>query len=250
MCDFEVCYGQNHCANCDSEGESEQDCIYCGPIADCEISLEGPCNSQAPMISGCGISNNTTSPRLEWSTVNDAVAYQISFSFNSSDNSCFVFLPFTVTTTNNYLNPPATIGLNCFCWSVRAICESGEYGPWSDLICLNHPKNAEVCSRTAEDGDGVLIRLSEESRGNIEGFSFFPNPVQGQATVSFQLTDDTKVHVAVFDAVGQQVQYLELAQLSRGYNQFYLDTSALAAGVYTLQLVSDQGIQSHKFVVN
>lgn len=78
----------------------------------------------------------------------------------------------------------------------------------------------------------------------------FPNPVSEQATIRFQLNEAKALEARVIDILGRNVVHRQLGTLGRGEQQFNINTSDLAAGVYTLLLSDGKRQNTLKFVVN
>lgn len=93
----------------------------------------GPCEIKAPRNLKCF---NHRGQNLSWSSVPNAVSYQIAFSIN--DPRCcnngqpgISTLPETVNDTTYYVSDPA----KCFSWMVRAVCADGTLSDWSRIAC-------------------------------------------------------------------------------------------------------------------
>ncbi|AWM34175.1 T9SS type A sorting domain-containing protein [Hymenobacter nivis] len=71
------------------------------------------------------------------------------------------------------------------------------------------------------------------------GPTLFPNPADGQVTVSVNFAQATAVTLVVTDMQGTPVARSQ-QQATAGDNQFTLDTSTLPSGIYTLQIQSSQ----------
>jgi hypothetical protein len=69
-----------------------------------------------------------------------------------------------------------------------------------------------------------------------------PNPVRGQATVSFRLAEAGPVRLALYDVRGRRVAVLLDGERAAGRHTARLDAGRLAAGTYVLRL--DAGSRS------
>lgn len=95
---------------------------------------------------------------------------------------------------------------------------------------------------------GDIVNTTTEIRV-AEDLKLFPNPVDKKATVRFNLTETSAIKVAVHDLLGHQLQQYQLGILASGQQQFELNTQALPAGIYFLQLSSGKAQQTLKFIV-
>lgn len=72
---------------------------------------------------------------------------------------------------------------------------------------------------------------------SILDLNIFPNPNNGQFTLSFYLEEMQDVGVRVMDAIGQVVYENRLENYTGNYKQ-ELDFTQLSKGVYTVQVES------------
>src|SRR5690606_2664839 len=63
-----------------------------------------------------------------------------------------------------------------------------------------------------------------------------PNPVAGRAEVPFSVAMAGPVRLALYDALGREVQVLAEGDFSAGEHRVVLEATALPAGVYHLRL--------------
>lgn len=75
-----------------------------------------------------------------------------------------------------------------------------------------------------------------------------PNPVKDQAQIKFDLSNNSNVAVEVTNLIGQRVQYIAPLMYTNGQNTITLNTANLPAGVYMVNVITDQGIMTSKMV--
>ena len=75
------------------------------------------------------------------------------------------------------------------------------------------------------------------------------NPVQGSATVRFELAAPGRAQVALFDALGRRVAVLADGAVGAGVQTATLDAGGLATGVYVLRLQTEAGTVSRTLTV-
>ncbi|MEM9834922.1 MAG: T9SS type A sorting domain-containing protein [Bacteroidota bacterium] len=83
-----------------------------------------------------------------------------------------------------------------------------------------------------------------------EKLELFPNPANEQATVRFDLPEAAQLRATVYDLLGRAVVQRDLGRLPSGSQQFTINTSDLAPGVYSMLLTDGQAQQQLKFVIN
>jgi hypothetical protein len=136
-------------------------------------------------------------------------------------------------------------------------------GQWkADTISLNSVAgNDNVWIRfraTSDYGDNAFIdQINIETLttgiNNIESVemaSVYPNPANDRTAIELGLTANTPVGIDLYNALGQHVStVLNNTNLSQGLHKFEVSTSDLSAGIYTLEIKSDDNKISRKFVV-
>lgn len=77
----------------------------------------------------------------------------------------------------------------------------------------------------------------------------YPNPFNPTATIPVQLTRDTHVELAVFDARGRLVRKLHEGTLPAGDHAFVLHGDGLSSGAYICRLETPAGVQSQRLTL-
>lgn len=94
----------------------------------------------------------------------------------------------------------------------------------------------------------VTFRI-EDGATAANGFNVYPNPNDGQFTVSFTAAEASDVNVTIFDLAGRSVLNRSFtAQL--GENSLPINLEGVAAGVYTLRFVQNGVVRTTKLVLN
>jgi hypothetical protein len=102
--------------------------------------------------------------------------------------------------------------------------------------------------------DGTTFPLSfivntNELERNVSNFNVFPNPTNTNSNISLNLKESMNLNMFVVNQIGQVVQSQNLGELATGEHNFTFDISNLNAGVYQLQLQSNNGIITRRIVV-
>jgi len=79
--------------------------------------------------------------------------------------------------------------------------------------------------------------------------TMYPNPVSGQATVSFDLKETCNVSYQIFDMTGRMVMNQGLGRFAEGEHQVNINLEDLSAGSYVLRLNQGVSNASVKFLV-
>jgi hypothetical protein len=89
------------------------------------------------------------------------------------------------------------------------------------------------------DAFGVgIIEDSPEGTSESNGLQVAPNPASGNLSVSFNLPEKSPVLLTLTDSRGHETSLLQKEHLNAGVQQFYLDVSRFAPGLYLLTLKS------------
>lgn len=102
----------------------------------------------------------------------------------------------------------------------------------------------------------VMIRPSEENFASVDNVSnnfninVYPNPVQGEANVSFELENASDVAVSLTDMSGKEVFSENIANVAAGKNQLTIPTEGLSNGVYFYNFAAGNNIVTEKIVIN
>jgi hypothetical protein len=69
----------------------------------------------------------------------------------------------------------------------------------------------------------------------------YPNPAKESATLELSLVTSNNVTVSVIDALGRTVSTIANGNMAQGQHRLTIPTSTLAAGVYTVNIVTEEG---------
>jgi PKD repeat protein len=100
-----------------------------------------------------------------------------------------------------------------------------------------------ACSNTTANYDIVIDNCSGIGEGNGPSFSIYPNPVKNELVIRFA-GQAANNRVVVMNHLGQVLYNHE----TNGSQQFVINTSILAKGVYVLRIYGEKGNSERKFV--
>lgn len=103
--------------------------------------------------------------------------------------------------------------------------------------------------RAIVDGSFAVVNppTSLDQFTNLEMFTVSPNPSEGIMQVAFELKSPQHAAIKVMDMQGRKV-FMEFTGAQTQYRKT-LDLSHLAPGMYTVQLLTDQGQRSERIVI-
>jgi hypothetical protein len=80
----------------------------------------------------------------------------------------------------------------------------------------------------------------------------FPNPVHENMDVVFELENDSKVTVEIFDQLGKTIMIDNSSNYKRGLNKIHLEKSQLqmSSGIYSIRLLSEGKSEIIKVIVD
>jgi hypothetical protein len=77
----------------------------------------------------------------------------------------------------------------------------------------------------------------------------FPNPFNSATTIRYGLRHKTRVTLAVYNSLGQQVAILVQSDQEAGYQEVKFDGSNLASGLYFYRLQAGDFVQTRKLLL-
>ena len=94
-----------------------------------------------------------------------------------------------------------------------------------------------------------FISVPENQVVEQANVSMYPNPVCGQATLSFELKQSANVGYQVFDMMGRMVMNRNLGRMNEGSHQVNMNAENLSTGSYILRFTEGVSNTCVKFVV-
>lgn len=83
----------------------------------------------------------------------------------------------------------------------------------------------------------VVVLSTRQADDAVVAMSVFPNPAQGESTISYQVLGGTQaVAVHVTDMLGREVRTLLAAQQGAGFHDLRVSTNDLTAGIYLVKV--------------
>ncbi|QMU28826.1 T9SS type A sorting domain-containing protein [Adhaeribacter radiodurans] len=112
----------------------------------------------------------------------------------------------------------------------------GQSGPNVDYLSLSYVSAAKEISRGRSAIAGLSNNNTENSNMAIKKHYAYPNPFANSTTITYTLSEDVPVHLAVYSLQGQQLKVLVNEKQKAGTHEVHFDGASLAKGVYLYRL--------------
>ena len=133
-------------------------------------------------------------------------------------------------------------GSNIFFAINYFIVDGGEDGTHSDNVWLDHFIVTNGMPTSVADDPGIIIKFELSQN--------YPNPFNPTTTIAFAVPQETKVHIKIYNLVGQLVATpVDGQQYSRGRHTVQVDASRLPNAVYFYRMEAGDFVQLKKMTV-
>ncbi|MEQ9308002.1 MAG: T9SS type A sorting domain-containing protein [Balneolaceae bacterium] len=232
-------------------------------------------NSKFPILNSLRIDNNRNVYASAWA---ENIDFSKVFISNFQNDSTWLlaepepFFPFEYANYNGLVNTN-TFGIEDSVHGVTyfAVFDTLNpdplprgYAEWSNVFGLTYFSNSEggnshrlkgVIANNQSYGNTSIIITSNfgEEQNFPKQFILnqnYPNPFNPSTTISFELTQNTKVNLYIFNILGQKVkEILSNQNLSLGIYSFLFEAESLPSGVYMYQLETKFGYITKKMTL-
>lgn len=108
------------------------------------------------------------------------------------------------------------------------------------LVVLNAAQTSMINTGVNELAEG----------NNIGEVSVFPNPTNAATTIDFTIAKGSNVKIEAVNVLGQKVADIANASFPAGSNSVSFDAAKLNSGIYFINIISEDGKASYRFVVS
>lgn len=105
-----------------------------------------------------------------------------------------------------------------------------------------------VMNNTEEVPQGLWTDPTGIADNTLSGMKLYPNPATDNVTVAFAATESANATLSIYNLMGQQV-YAESIVVNEGNNLMRVNTTSLQAGVYMVNIKTNQGTSTQKLIV-
>lgn len=141
------------------------------------------------------------------------------------------------------------------CYEVRFYDEEGDGLNEGGFLLLLDESGTSLLDLSTFQGTEVAVKFfasaSVSSTKNAEAvadWSVFPNPAKDIVQVKYVLQESSPVQLNLLNAKGQVLQTQEFTSLPAGINQAEVDLSTLPAGLYQLQITTQNGTSTKSVI--
>ncbi|MEP6681660.1 MAG: T9SS type A sorting domain-containing protein [Parafilimonas sp.] len=122
-------------------------------------------------------------------------------------------------------------------------------GKYSIEVVANGISSTPVNVGSAALNDENVSEISNAVAINQNKVSVYPNPAKTQTTIQFSLAKTGYTSLKITDVNGKTLQALFSGNMQQGNHNLSVNTNGLAKGVYYISMITDNGIQSTKLIV-
>jgi hypothetical protein len=217
---------------------------YCGTACEaysacklgCDYIAHDPkfCDLPAPQ----NLRYNALTKMLSWDPVPGAYKYTV-FVYPNDPECCDQSL--TMSKSRNYTTDvlipefQLTGDVNCFSFKVRAICEDGSEGPYSEKFC-NNDHVWGFGAPAQKTGIEVLQPLGERAVVNM-----YPNPAKSTVSFDIDMPTDVSFSMTMIDINGKTVKSVGGLKTSGKKASMTLSTEGLSKGAYIVKIAIPNG---------
>jgi hypothetical protein len=92
------------------------------------------------------------------------------------------------------------------------------------------------------------LKVSADASGK-NFLEIYPNPTSENTTIQFHLIQSSPVSIKVYDLNGKEMATWFNGQMVEGEQVLSFDISSFAKGIYVVQMISENGIQNQKLII-
>ena len=97
---------------------------------------------------------------------------------------------------------------------------------------------------------GLLMPVATQNiAAHRPDFQLSPNPASGRFSLQFNLLENANVTLRLLDAAGRSLGFAASERYPAGAHQIELDASALAPGLYFVEMRTEWGVSVRKIVL-
>jgi hypothetical protein len=180
-----------------------------------------------------GVDSVSIKPKLTWSKIKGTLNYEVQYDRNMDFADPETYFQLANDKETPYFNILYNLSSGqVYYWRVRA-CSAIDTSAYS-----------EVWSFTTLPAVGI----NDDYFGNVE-VSLFPNPAKSDLRVQLNLTEPATIEFSIMDLVGQTL-IIENLNTSAGLNNFKINLSNLANGIYMVKMKNDNSTYTKKLIIN
>ncbi len=109
----------------------------------------------------------------------------------------------------------------------------------SNKITVSYMQTAEleIVAGSSQLNSSKIIEVKTSVKGENFNLSNYPNPFTNETTISFDLPENGKVILKVYDLTGREVGHVDQTEFNQGNNQVIWKSNTIQKGLYFLKLI-------------
>ena len=169
---------------------------------------------------------------LRWNAVSGVINYYVEYRIANSLAEWTI-----VSAANNHKQLSGLFEGTPYEWRVKSVCNVQKQvtSPWSVKQIFTAASSSDAVGKT------IL--------NNTNAFQINPNPVSQSAVISFSVSKASHVTIIVADTRGRSLKIIADANFSEGNHKINFNRESLAAGIYYLQLKSNDNVTMKKIII-
>ena len=192
-------------------------------------------NAQCPAPSNLILSiPYPTAAELSWTENGSAISWEIAIIPDFIVGTPLPSEPLYVVANNQFLILALPPAYGCYAFFVRSVCSPTLSSPWTAVGSLG-------CSTNVYNWLGTLANNDFVVNQDKSNFQIAPNPAKNSTTISFNNTATAPL-LEVYDLLGKSIISY---QTSNNNDNWFLDTSKLAKGLYVIALKEEEIGRAH-----
>ncbi|MBK9729795.1 MAG: T9SS type A sorting domain-containing protein [Chitinophagaceae bacterium] len=114
-------------------------------------------------------------------------------------------------------------------------------------VCGNDPKITSDWS-AKQFFTTLPLKITNENAA-ATSLEIYPNPSWGNTTLHFNFTQSSQVSIKIFDVNGKEISNVLNSSFEAGDHSIQINTASFSKGIYLVQMISGDGIQNQKLIV-
>ena len=107
-----------------------------------------------------------------------------------------------------------------------------------------------IMYRWCDLGNCTTTTSIEQNNEELNSFNIYPNPIFNNAAISYQLSENSKVKISVYDVLGKEVLLLLNENQSLGEHHLIINAEQIQNGIYFVKITLDEKQITKKLIVN
>lgn len=138
-----------------------------------------------------------------------------------------------ISTTNNYKKISSLAPETKYTWQVKSICSD------NPIVSSDWSVKQFFATKSLKPAGEIAVTALE----------VYPNPFTSTTTIAFSLSNASNIKIDLTDLSGRKIKTIAEGNFEEGNLQLTLRKENLTAGIYFLQLTSDQGASIEKIII-